>query len=570
MGQHCAVNSATQRTLPAGRATGAARYIGRVGALAVALGVGAAVASGAGIATGADDPAGNDPGGNSGGVQSPAADGPAGDLTDSATARVTLPAGASHSVKLGKRGFPRLPRMLQNNSGGAHSSTDDTTAGAAAAGQPRTPAAAGDRGRAAAAKDPGLPERLEASIQVLLPAGIVGPAAPSGGTARSSPRDQAVADSGTGARVRRQNTDRVATRVRVLVQDTATALHQPSGAVVDKPLADSAAALVHTDDSTLNRLTAESVGPTAAFTPHLTVAPPARPIVTVVSSLLAAVGITSPSGVSTGDASVAPMPLVLGVLQLIRREIDHTFLHEGSLVASSTVAPRSLVTSAAAVTTTQPKDRRPLDLAWGPTTRRCGQHCLRRRRQMDAEVQWAHCELGRTDVSGQEIVGAGQRHHHRSDVDHSRGVHPETQRGHDRVRFPARTAQHRLSRSHRRQQVRSTAQRLPYGVRRQRVPPTTVGCSDPPPRRTGKGTSGLARSAPKEPAHGYRPSTWLAMNSQVGSSSAALRRGSTTSPGQRAPANHRRSHGYAVVLQLSAVMPNTPPSATVTQSKPST
>ena len=340
MGQHCAVNSATQRTLPAGRATGAARHIGRVGALAVALGVGAAVASGAGIAR-ADDPAGNDPGGNSAAVQSPPAHSPAGDPTDSATAGVTPPAGASHGVKLGKPGLLQLPRMLQNNSGGAHSSTvrrgappDDTTASAAAAGQLRTPAAAGDGGLAAAAKDLGrLPERLVASVRALVPAGIVWPAAPTGGTARTSPRGDAVADSRTRAPARRQNTDGVTTRVRALVQHTATALRQPSGALVDKPLADSAAALVHTDDSTLNRRIAESVSPTVAFTPHLTAVSSVRPIATVVSSLLAAVGINSPSLVSTGDAPVAPLPLVLGVLELIRREIDHTFLHEASGVA---------------------------------------------------------------------------------------------------------------------------------------------------------------------------------------------------------------------------------------------
>jgi VCBS repeat-containing protein len=301
--------------------------------LAVALGVGAAVAaSGAGIAR-ADGPAGNDPGGNSGAGQSPAADSPAGD-TDSAPAGVTTPAGAFHGVGLGK---PGLPRMQQNNRGGAHRNTarhDDTTANAAPAGQPHTPAAAGDGGLAPAAKDLGrLPKRR--------------------------------ADSGTGAPARRQNTDAVATRVRALVQDTATALHQPSGARVDKPLADSAAALVYTDDSTLNRHTAESLGPTAAFTPHLTAAPPARPIATVVSSLLAAVGINAPSGMSTGDAPVAPMPLVLGVLQLIRREIDHTFLNEASGVASSTVAPRSLVTSAAAATTTQPQPGDVVSTAYG-------------------------------------------------------------------------------------------------------------------------------------------------------------------------------------------------------------
>ena len=241
MGQHCAGSSATQRTLPAGRATGAARYIGRVGALAVALGVGAAVASGAGIAR-ADDPAGNDPGGNSGGVQSPAADSVAGDPTDSAAAGVTPPAGASHGVKLGKTGLVRLPQMLQNNSGGAHSSTvrrgarsDDTT------GRCR-----GQGPRAAAQATRGLGPRPGARRNCRASSSLRRHRPDLTTRRRSRP---------LGHRCARptQNTDGVATRVRAVVQDTVTALHQPSGTLVGKPLTDSAAALVHTDDSTLNR-----------------------------------------------------------------------------------------------------------------------------------------------------------------------------------------------------------------------------------------------------------------------------------------------------------------------------
>jgi VCBS repeat-containing protein len=232
-------------------------------------------------------------------------------------------------VKLGKPGLLRLPRMLQSTNGGAHNSIVR-----------RGAAAAGDGGPAAAAKDLGrLPQRRAASVRALVPA---------------SSRDHAVADSGTGAPTRPRSTAGAKTPVRVLVQDTATAPHQPSGALVDKPLPDSVATLLHTEDSTLNRHIAESISPAAAFTSHVTAAPPARPIATVVSSLLAEVGVNSPSGVSTGDAPEAPMPLMLGVLQLMRREIDHTFLHEGSAVASSTVAPRSLLTSAAAATATQP------------------------------------------------------------------------------------------------------------------------------------------------------------------------------------------------------------------------
>jgi VCBS repeat-containing protein len=565
MGQHRAVKSATQRTVPAG-ATGAARYIGRVGALAVALGVGAAVASGAGIAR-ADDPAGNDPGGNSGGVQSPAADSPAGEPTDSATAGVTPPAGASHGVKLGKPALLRLPRMLQNNSGGAHSSTDDTTAGAATAGQPRTPAAAGDGGLAAAAKDLGrLPERLAASVHVLVPAGIVGPAAPTGGTARTSPRDDAVAGSGTGAPARRQNTDGVATRVRAVVQHTATALHQPSGVLVGKPLADSAAVLVHNDGSTLNRHTAESVGPTAAFTPHLTFAPPARPIATVVSSLLAAVGITSPSGVSTGDAPVAPMPSVLGVLQLIRREIDHTFLHEGSLVASSAVAPRSLVTSAVAVTTTQPNTAAPSISPGVP--------------QPGDVVSTAYGDVGiwMLKSDGQIANWGGQTHDGKTllepvnviIIDPTSTTREESIKKLNRAMtaagFPA-------------DGPHSTGyQGIIDGVTYGQQPTGILQAFDdsqsdhgrifgPAPAADGQGYVWTGAFSTESATHGYVSFDTArdALARRLVLSGAATRLDDVDMGNAGITGDH---DGHAVVLQLSAEMPNTPPSVKVTQSQP--
>jgi VCBS repeat-containing protein len=577
MGQQCAVNSATQRTLLAGRATGAARYIGRVGALAVALGVGAAVASGAGIAR-ADDPVGNDPGGNSAGVQSPAAHSPAGDPTDSVTAGVTPPAGAPHGVKLGKPGLLRLPRMLQSNSGGAHRSSvrrgarsADTTSGAAAAGEPRTPAAAGDDGLAAAAMDPGrLPERLEASIQALLPTGIVGPTAPADGTARTSPRDHAVADSGTDAPARRQNTDRVATRVRVLVQDTATALHQPSRALVDTPPAHSAAALVHTDGSTLNRLTAESVSPTATFTPHLTAAPPERPIATVVSSLLAAVGINPASGVSTGDAPAAPMPLVLGVLQLIRREIDHTFLNEGSAVAPSTVAPRSLVTSAAAVTTTQPN---PGVASISPGVAQPGDV---------VSTAYGNVGIWMLKSNGQIANWGGQTHDGQTllepvnviIIDPTSTSREESikklNRAMSAAGFPA-DAPH--STGYQGIIDGNTYGQQPSGFLQafsdNGSPQDHGRMFGPAPAANGEGYVWTGAFSTEGSTHQYLSFDMARddLASRLVSSGAATRLDDVSMGNAGITGDH---DGYAVVLQLSAVMPNTPPSATVTQNKPNT
>jgi hypothetical protein len=122
------------------------------------------------------------------------------------------------------------------------------------------------------------------------------------------------------------------TRVRELIQETALARRQRSVALVDKPSAHSMAS-VRTDYSSLSHHIVESKGASTASTPHLTAAPPMKSMGTVVSGLLAAVGIVPPSGVSTCDVPAAPMPLLLGALQLIRREIQLTSPGGASTVA---------------------------------------------------------------------------------------------------------------------------------------------------------------------------------------------------------------------------------------------
>jgi len=72
------------------------------------------------------------------------------------------------------------------------------------------------------------------------------------------------------------------------------------------------------------------------------------PVATMVSSV-AAVGVDSSAG--TGDSPRAPMPLVPGALQLISREIERNAHRQASAGSSTGVAPRSLVTPAAATTT---------------------------------------------------------------------------------------------------------------------------------------------------------------------------------------------------------------------------
>jgi VCBS repeat-containing protein len=481
-------------------------------------------------------------------------------------------------VKFGKPGLPRLPRLQQNNNRGAQSSTvrrgarpDDTTAAAAV--QPRTPAAAGDGGLAAAAKDRGrLPERLAASVHALVPAGIVGPAAPSGGTARTSPRDDAVADSGTGAPARPQNTDGVATRLRALVQDTATTtLHQPSGALVDKPLADSVAALVHTDDSTLNRHTAESVSPTAAFTPHLTAAPPAGPTATVVSSLLAGVGITSPSGMSTGNVPVAPMPLMLGVLQLMGREIEHTFLNEASGVASSTVAPRSLVTFAAAATTTQPNT--------GASSTSPGVP------QPGDVVNTDYGDVGiwMLKSNGQISNWGGQKHDRKTllepinviIIDPTSTTREESIKKLNRAMSAAGLpAQGLHSTGYQGIIDGDTYSQQPTGVLQafaDNMSPQDHGrMFGPAPAASGQGYVWTGAFSTEGSTHQYLSFDMARddLASRLVLSGAATRLDDVSMGNAETTGGDH--DGYAVVLQLSAVMPNTPPSTTVTQNKPST
>ncbi len=271
MGQHRAV--ATQRTLLAG--PGSAKFIGRVGGLAVALGVGAAVAGGAGIAS-ADDSPGGDPGGTSGGVHSPAADGPA-----STGAEGAASTGSSHGAKVATPRAQRLPRTPPHTGTRHHPRSRHDDDGA-------TGGAHRDTLRRGVQHDDTT----------------VTPSAGSGGTAKTAPPPDDAATS-TGKHARRQNAD----------------------------------------DSTVTVRT-EKVSAITTVAPRDTLEQPARPVAAVVTGLLAAVGVDSPSGADTGDVPVTPAQLVLGALQLIRREIDHAVV-DARQVRFTTVAARSLVTTAA-------------------------------------------------------------------------------------------------------------------------------------------------------------------------------------------------------------------------------
>lgn len=263
MVQLCADSSTAGPTVSAGRPTGAARYVGRVGAMAVALGIGAAIASGTGIAV-ADDSVTNDPGDTSGAIRSPTAKKTP---RESTTADITTTAaGPSRGVTLGKPGTPRPPRMPRNSNGGARSSSS-----------------------------------------------------------RTSRSDHTVAESGIRTPARPENPVGVTTtRKRAVVQDTINALHQSTTQLVSRA---------------------------PDLTPTVTAARPTTPVTTAVSRLLTAVGVITPYDARTGDVPMAPDLLALGLLHAIRREIERDMLSLAPGMAPGTVASRSLVLSQSSATT---------------------------------------------------------------------------------------------------------------------------------------------------------------------------------------------------------------------------
>jgi hypothetical protein len=102
-------------------AGGVARYVGRVGAFAFALGVGAAVAGGGGVAAADDRITHDSPADPSGGQSSPGTDGAAIDSRDT-VGQDPQPDGF-HGVKPGgPKAALRVPRMVLGASGGARTS----------------------------------------------------------------------------------------------------------------------------------------------------------------------------------------------------------------------------------------------------------------------------------------------------------------------------------------------------------------------------------------------------------------------------------------------------------------
>lgn len=288
MGRHSASYIAAQRGLPA-RHGGAARYVGRVGALALALGIGAAVTGGTGVAN-ADETTGD-----SGPAASESSGGPGGTATDTAT--VESPAAESKTSAAPETGGPTPPEMKLGETNSAAAATDSlpglivsVPARVASAFLEAAAAGLGAPSTAPGAQEPTRPVRNRGSIST---------AVADHGTPTASP-----VETGHGADPPVRNATEAA-RGGLDPSPTATetaTVERSSAATVVAP---SAAAAVP--------------APAAALAPP---APPAfaNPIATVVRGVLSALGITPAA--TSGDAPASPMPLLLGVLQLVHRELE--------------------------------------------------------------------------------------------------------------------------------------------------------------------------------------------------------------------------------------------------------
>ncbi len=286
MGRHSRSNLAARHALGTGPgAVSAASYVGRVGALALALGIGVVVAGGAGLAN-ADGTTDNSAAG--GGAPQSSPNSTAGDGMATGPADGDSRADGSTVAKPSTPGSSGVPKMQL---GGSNS-------------------------QQVASTRPDLLPDLIASvprrIATLVIDGANGASGPSTSPTREKPKPQSHS---TGKPPPSTALDK--TGPAAVGNDTATARHaaaQPS-----------VSALNVSPDAT-----------TARESPS-TVAAPVQdaPIATMVSGSRAA--LDSTSSANTGDSPVAPMPLALAVLQLIRREIEGT----------------TVVRTAAAVTTTQ-------------------------------------------------------------------------------------------------------------------------------------------------------------------------------------------------------------------------
>ena len=285
----------------------AAPYVGRVGALALALGIGAAVAGGAGVAR-ADET-----GGDSGGAQS---------TSSASTSSASTSSASTSSASTGTE-TTNTAAKADDPGPATRESGGDTTPPTMQLGtrterdQPERDQSADDQSAdddpaedAATEDAPAAPPEIVASIpqtiaETLTRESTTAPKKRTREPSTSAQDASPATDTATDAYSRELSETAAA------VSDFVTPRTQPEP--VEAIATGTRAAAV----STL-----AAAAPTTAVDPGPVFY---NPVVTVVSGLLSALGFP-PSAGAPGGTPTAPMPIIMGVLQLVRREIENITL----------------------------------------------------------------------------------------------------------------------------------------------------------------------------------------------------------------------------------------------------
>ena len=341
---------------------GYARHIGRVGALAVALGIGAAVAGSGGIAWADETGSGATTSGNG---QAPGSSaGPAGtDATPAAPRRTVAdpPASNPASPKLNQPGL-RLPRVIVRSSGGLTNSGPSATP---ATKPDTTPATKPDTTPA-----PKPDSKPASDVFGQQPASVPSESAPV-----EQPATNARQDTPTPWRAQRSTAPVVQTNISAPTAASAmrsrpslTQITSDFSTSVQRTVSDATAAIGATADAQTTAVTNASTsaashglnfsGVPLAATTELTTQPgapasaPVNPVTQVVSGLLAAIGLNL--NVTNSPVPAVPPQTLMGALELIRRETEATLARTMSppaqpvLTAATTPDPSANVGPATA------------------------------------------------------------------------------------------------------------------------------------------------------------------------------------------------------------------------------
>jgi hypothetical protein len=295
MGRHSASYIAAQQRLSTGpTALGAAKYVGRVGALALAMGIGAAAIGGAGLANATEGSGAASPSDGAKTVSDPTSG-----TAPTADPKLDAPDGATGD-KTPKPSSPDVPKMVF--SGGVPTHSDPLS---------------------------GVLSKISNQLAAVFGNGSTGLGAPTG-ERDELPAGSRASDSRQ-ARSKLTDDDAAASFVRTKTDDLAATFRASAKPVdVDPP---------SVPDTTLqSRLDSSlSAAPVAAsltgFTAPTQPAAPqfANPVVTLVSGVLNAFGF-SPTA-TTGGTPVTPFPILTAALQLIHREIERFVTNLNSAAA---------------------------------------------------------------------------------------------------------------------------------------------------------------------------------------------------------------------------------------------